>query len=94
MAIEINQKIVGDGIAKFGQDVQALKAVEELAELSQILTKQHIHPEKNYRNKIMEEVADVYVCLENVRKRYGLFDHEINLMIKAKQEKFKENHLT
>jgi len=91
--IYIDKEIVAQGIRKFTGTIQALKAVEEMSELSAILVKQTIHSERDLTDKIAEELADVYITLEAIKDHYKIADDRLSLLVYYKQKRFKENHL-
>ena len=47
-----------------------LKLVEELNELATILMQQHNKPDKNFSSDIIEEIGDVELQLERLKKYY------------------------
>ena len=47
-----------------------LKLVEELNELATILMQQHNKPDKNFASDIIEEIGDVELQLERLKKYY------------------------
>lgn len=47
-----------------------LKLVEELNELATILMQQHNKPDKNFASDIVEEIGDVELQLERLKKYY------------------------
>jgi hypothetical protein len=47
-----------------------LKLVEELNELATILMQQHNKPDKNFTSDIIEEIGDVELQLERLKKYY------------------------
>lgn len=69
-------------IEKFGRNAQMIVAIEELSELQKELT-------KALRNKakissIIEEMADVYIMLEQLFWIFNIQDKEIKEMIDEK----------
>ena len=59
-----------------GKNRLVLWAVEEMAELTKALMKD-INRNKDNRDKVFEEVADVYIMLEYMKKIYNFSDREI-----------------
>ena len=89
MKIEIPTQ--GKVLAAYGADAQAMVHCEELAELIQAVSKMRrvrnsqpddslIDDNDEYYN-LVEEMADVLVCLEQMQEMYGIADHEIQGMI-------------
>ena len=76
-------------IARYGADAQALIHAEELAELIQAASKMRraINGGKDtseaYEN-LVEEIADLLVCMEQIQEMYGIHDHEIQRMVDKK----------
>ncbi len=69
-------------IEKFGREAQMIVAIEELSELQKELT-------KALRNKakisaIIEEMADVYIMLEQLFWIFDIQDREVKEMIDEK----------
>lgn len=64
-------------LAHYGEERQVLKAIEELIELQQAI----IHDD---RENIKEEIADVYLMLEQVKKMYHFTDTEIIEVVENK----------
>ena len=87
----VNVSIPGQGrvIAFYGPDAQAMIHMEECAELAQAVSK--IRRVRNsgkddttaYYN-LVEEIADLMICIEQIREMYGIFDHEIQAMVDKK----------
>ena len=76
-------------ISFYGPDAQAMVHMEECAELAQAVSKM-----RRIRNcggddteayyNLVEEMADVLVCLEQMREMYGIFDREIQAVVDKK----------
>lgn len=57
-------------IAKFGKEHQTFVAIEEMSELMKALTK-NMRGEHN-RQDIVEELADVYIVLDQIMMMHGI----------------------
>lgn len=62
------QKIFRKALAKWGQQKQIVKAIEEMSELTKALSKDLIG--KGESEKIDEEMADVYIMLDQLQNIY------------------------
>jgi len=83
---ERTKQIIAD-IQKYkGENFVILCAVEEMAELSKELLK-NINRGKDNRDDIVEEVADVLVCLEYIKIIYGISDAYLYEFINEKMPK-------
>ena len=84
-------EIPGQGrvIAYYGPDAQAMVHMEECAELAQAVSKMRRARNSGgddtaaYYN-LVEEMADVLVCLEQMREMYGIYSHEIQAVVDKK----------
>ena len=76
------QEILQQAILKFGVKAQLNVALEELAELQKEICKQFRG--QGVRNNIIEEVADVYIMLEQIKLIFEVSNEEL---IKAKTKK-------
>ena len=66
-----------------GSYYQKLKTIEELNELTLAIIQDTNKLKGNHFN-IVEEIADVYVMLEQLKLIYGLSDEEIGFMVEYK----------
>lgn len=86
-------EIPGQGkvLAHYGQDAQSLVHCEELAELIQAVSKmrrvkraflagEDVDDSEAYNN-LVEEIADVLICMEQMQEMYEIPDHELQNMI-------------
>ena len=79
----------GKVLAHFGEDAQSIVHMEECAELIQAISKmRRARKEENddtyaYYN-LVEEMADVIICLEQMQLMYGISTCEIQTMIMKK----------
>lgn len=76
-------------IARYGADAQALIHAEELAELIQAASKMRRATNTGSdidaaRYNIIEEAADVLICIRQMQEIYGITDHEIQVMVDRK----------
>lgn len=69
-----------DPIAKKnGKEVISVVAIEECSELQKEITK--MMRERGNKMNLLEEMADVYICLAELRQCYGITDHDLNAMV-------------
>lgn len=80
---------------RYGIEMQSLVAMEELSELQKAISKLVRNPEektkplefKGLRNNLIEEVADVLICMDQLIGYYQIQGIEIQDTIQAKQER-------
>ena len=72
-------------IEHYGKDLQTIIAIEEMTELTKILTKQ-LRGSGN-REHIAEEMADIYICLQQLKIMYDISDEVVEKWIKWKTER-------
>lgn len=92
---EINEKINKETMNRYGIERQSLVAMEELSELQKAISKLVRNPEektkplefKGLRNNLIEEMADVLICMDQLIEYYQIERHEIQELIQAKQER-------
>lgn len=82
----IDSEVIKNSIAHYGDQIQLTTSMEECAELIQALSK-YLRFEGSYYNEVVEEVADVYICLELVKTILGIPDRDIEAWIKNKQSR-------
>ena len=76
-------------IARYGADAQAMIHMEECAELIQAASKMRraTNTESNIeaaRYNLIEEAADVLICIRQMQEIYGISDHDIQVMVDRK----------
>ena len=83
--------IPGQGrvIGNYGHDAQAMVHAEELAELIQAVSKMRRvrnsgKDDSEAYDNLVEEVADVLICIEQLRLMYDISDHAIQGVIYEK----------
>lgn len=80
--IDDSQKIA---IEMYGKEHQTMIAIEEMSELTKEISKEY-RGEENI-DKITEEIADVYICLEQLQMIYEIEDEDLDEMIQKKMER-------
>lgn len=83
MEVNINKEIVSRSLETYGNGIQLLVCMEELSELTQAISKEIRG--KNNRNNIIEEMADVIICLEILKQIFAVTNVEIEEWVKFKQ---------
>ena len=83
----IEQRVV----EKFGKEKQTIIAMEEMAELTKELSK-NLRGSDN-RQQILEEIADVEICLSEVRLMHNIQLNELVAMIDEKLKRTEERLL-
>ncbi len=90
-----DKQIIEETMDRYGIERQSLVAMEELAELQKAISKLVRNPEektkplefKGLRNNLIEEVADVLICMDQLIDFYKIDRSEIQDIIQAKQER-------
>jgi hypothetical protein len=90
-----DKKIRNETLERYGIEKQSLVAMEELAELQKAISKLVRNPEektkplefKGLRHNLIEEMADVLICMDQLIEYYQIQGIEIQDTIRAKQER-------
>lgn len=90
-----NKQINQGTMDRYGIERQSLVAMEELSELQKAISKLVRNPEektkplefKGLRNNLIEEMADVLICMDQLINFYKIDRSEIQELIQAKQER-------
>lgn len=93
--VEIEARVNDETVDRYGIERQSLAAMEELAELQKAISKLVRNPEektkplefKGLRNNLIEEMADVLICMDQLIEYYQIERLEIQELIQAKQER-------
>lgn len=83
--IIIDSNVVKKSIEHYGADLQTVVCMEECAELIQAISK--MKRGKDNRDNLIEEVADVMICIEILKQVYGISDNEIQNYVCQKQNR-------
>ena len=90
---EIDARINNETMDRYGIKMQSLVAMEELAELQKAISKLVRNPEektkplefKGLRNNLIEEMADVVICMDQLKEYYKIKASDIQVIINSKQ---------
>jgi hypothetical protein len=90
-----DKKIRNETLERYGIEKQSLVAMEELSELQKAISKLVRNPEektkplefKGLRHNLIEEMADVLICMDQLIEYYQIQGIEIQDTIQAKQER-------
>lgn len=86
--ISIDSKVLRRARATYGDSNQIAVSIEEMSELTKVLTKYFRYDKDTAVSKLREdaldEVTDVYIILEHVKSIFGLRNGEINKRSEAK----------
>lgn len=90
---EIDEKINKETMNRYGIERQSLVAMEELSELQKAVSKLVRNPEektkplefKGLRNNLIEEMADVIICMDQLKEYYKIKASDIQTIIDSKQ---------
>ena len=81
--IKIDKGVIADSIQQYGKNNQSTVCMEECAELIQAISK--AKRGKINRDNMIEEIADVLICIEMLKQMYMISDEKINRWIEKKQ---------
>lgn len=88
-----NKQINKETMDRYGIERQSLVAMEELAELQKAISKLVRNSEektkslefKGLRHNLIEEMADVIICMDQLKEYYSINHAEIQSIIASKQ---------
>ena len=92
---ELDARINNETMDRYGIERQSLVAMEELSELQKAISKLVRNPEektkplefKGLRHNLIEEMADVLICMDQLIEFYRIQRLDIQDIIQAKQER-------
>lgn len=90
---EIDARVNDETMDRYGIERQSLVAMEELSELQKAISKLVRNPEektkplefKGLRDNLIEEMADVIICMDQLKEYYKIKASEIQSIIDSKQ---------
>lgn len=90
---EIDARINNETMNRYGIKMQSLVAMEELSELQKAISKLVRNPEektkplefKGLRHNLIEEMADVIICMDQLKEYYNITHAKIQINIDSKQ---------
>lgn len=90
---EIDARINNETMDRYGIKMQSLVAMEELAELQKAISKLVRNSEektkslefRGLRHNLIEEMADVIICMDQLKEYYNINHAEIQSTIASKQ---------
>nr|DAN01723.1 MAG TPA: nucleoside triphosphate pyrophosphohydrolase [Caudoviricetes sp.] len=85
MAYNIDESVIAKSIKYYGAEIQSTVCMEECAELIQAVSK--AKRGKIDKDNMMEEIADVLICIEMLKQIYNIPDCSIKNWIERKQER-------
>ncbi len=77
-----NLKVLEKAITRYGKEAQLDMCVEEMSELTKEICKYKRRNEN--QAEIIEEMADVYIMLEQMKMIFGISEQQINEQIDFK----------
>ena len=91
--VEIDARVNDKTMDRYGIEKQSLVAMEELSELQKAISKLVRNPKestkplefKGLRHNLIEEMADVLICMDQLIEFYKVEHYEIQDTIQAKQ---------
>ena len=81
----MDQNIILKSIVYYGKEIQSTVCMEECAELIQAISK--AKRGKLDADNMIEEIADVLICIEILKQIYDIPDYSIENWIERKQER-------
>lgn len=85
MAYNIDKSIIAKSIKHYGEEIQSTVCMEECAELIQAIGK--AKRGKINQNNMIEEIADVLICIEMLKQIYNITDSQIEDWTECKQKR-------
>lgn len=85
MKYNIDESVIARSVDHYGEEIQATVCMEECAELIQAISK--AKRGKIDRDNMIEEIADVLICVEMLKRIYNIPDCSIENWIELKQER-------
>lgn len=90
-----DKQIIEETLDRYGIERQSLVAMEELSEMQKAISKLVRNPEestkplefKGLRHNLIEEMADVLICMDQLIEFYKVKHYEIQDTIRAKHER-------
>lgn len=83
MKYNIDESVIARSVDHYGEEIQSTVCMEECAELIQAISK--AKRGKIDRDNMIEEIADVLICIEMLKQMYMISDEKINKWIEKKQ---------
>lgn len=83
--IIIDSNVVQNSIKHYGSDLQTTVCMEECSELIQAISK--MKRGKDNRDNLIEEMADVMICMDILKQVYGVSDSDIQNYVCKKQDR-------
>ena len=83
--IIIDSNVVTKSVEHYGADLQTVVCMEECSELIQAISK--MKRGKDNRDNLIEEIADVMICMDILKQVYGVSDSEIQNYVCNKQDR-------
>lgn len=100
--IYTNKEIIEALLKKNGKEYQAYIWCEECSELVKSITKlmrnpiesSEINRYKYLKNNVIEETADVLICIEQIKAAFGITNKDIQEVVNLKQEREEKRYGT
>ena len=83
--IKVDKTVNEKAVLRHGITTQSVVCIEEMAELQKEISK--FIRGKGNKDNLIEEMADVYICLNMLAKMYGVTDQQLNVEILRKQKR-------
>ena len=83
--IDIETAVIGKAVVRYGIQLQSIVAMEECAELQKEISK--LLRGSGARTHLLEEMADVIICIKQLQLMYNLDDEDLILTINQKLDR-------
>jgi len=83
--IDIDTATIGKAVLTYGIHMQSVVAMEECAELQKEISK--LLRGSGTRTHLLEEMADVAICLKQLQLMYNIDDEDLHLVIRQKLDR-------
>ena len=80
--INVKTDVIEKAVLKYGMAIQSVVCMEECAELAKEISKQIRG--SGARTHLLEEMADVAICLKQLQLMYNIPEEDIQLVVEQK----------
>lgn len=87
--LAVLREICGQAIERYGKENQLLQAAEELAELTQAISKAKRYKGQSYIDGVAEEIADVLIMITQIQMIFGITDYAIEAEMERKSKRLR-----
>lgn len=88
MSVTVDRQVNEKAILAYGMQLQSVVCMEKLAELAKEISK-YIRG-SGYKDNLKEEMADVYICLDQLAAMYNISENRLQSEIAFKQRRMQK----